>query len=426
MNFYKTITLIVITALLGLMATTVLAVLKIEVTEGTEAGVPIMILPFIGERRLVDQRQYHKIIANDLAYSGLFSIVPPDTETAFKDEEINYIQLLSKGVEKLVVGRVAVRAGKTKIRFSFYDVIQRKLIMEKVISNGANHSRSAHYISDQIYESLTSIPGVFNTRFAFVEGQRLSWRRHKFSLYISDMDGYHAIPIFTSNEQIMSPTWSPDAKQIAYVSYESGQPEIFIQTLASGMRHSLKEHTHVANAPDWSPDGCCIAYVNTVSGNPNVYVINLASKKVTRITKNISIDTEPTWTSDGQLIFTSDRSGSPQLYQTTTTSPKPKRLTFIGKYNTDADVSTDSKQIAFLRYDGSQSMIVRMDMKTGKEQILLTTKDAERPRFAANDHLISHLSSDSVALLTIDGNLGKPISIPVKNVRGLAWSPLLR
>lgn len=401
------------------------AVLKVEVTEGTEAGVPIMILPFDGEQGFADQRTYSQIIAADLSYTGLFTIVPADLALKPSSNKIDYASLLDAGIEKLVVGKVYSENGDDKVTFTLYDIVQRKQILKSVVSS-ADLVRSAHYISDRIYTELTGFPGIFSSRFAFVSAERFSWRKYQFTLYVSDIDGQNPIPIFNSDRQLMSPTWSPDGKRIAYISYENGQPEIVIQSLATAKRQMLGEYTGPAGSPDWSPDGKRIAYVSSRSGNPDIYVMELQNKQITRVTDSIAIDTEPTWTPEGELIFTSDRSGTPQLYQTTIKNPGPRRLTFEGKYNSDADVSANGEQITFIRDLGNEFAIMMMDTLSGAEQVLITLYDAERPRFAANGQLISHLAPDSVALLTIDGRVGKPIPMSIKHIRGIAWSPLLR
>ena len=395
-----------------------------EVTEGVESGVPIMVLPFVSEEDVGGDRLYSEIIAADLGYSGLFSIIPADVQAMPKDGIVNYQRLLEEGVEKMVVGEVETSIENIKVTYSLYDIVQRKRILKSEV-NTKDFSHSAHYISDRIYESLTGFPGVFNTRFAFITSKRLSWRKHEFALYISDVDGHNAIPILTVNEQLMSPVWSPDAKRIAYVSYESGQTGIFIQTLATGERQTLSEYTGTATSPDWSPDGCCLAYVGSSFGNPDVYVINLNTKQIMRITDNVAIDTEPSWTPDGRLIFTSDRSGRPQLYRTDVKGSRPERITYNGKYNSDADVSADGEKITFLRQTDRGFSIMIMNRDGNQEQTLFSVKDAERPRFAANNQLISHLAFGSVSLLTVDGRLGKPIPIPISNIRGISWSPLL-
>ena len=115
----------------------------------------------------------------------------------------------------------------------------------------------------------------------------------------------------------MSPAWSPDGTQLAYVSFEGIQPGIFLQTLATGQRVLLSKQTGINGAPAFSPDGKSLALTLSSSpGNPDIYVMDLASKKLKRITTSEAADTEASWSPDGKsLYFTSDRGGSPQIYK---------------------------------------------------------------------------------------------------------------
>ncbi len=402
------------------------AQLKIEVTEGVEDGVPISILPFQVDTQITDgRREFNQIIAADLAYSGLFSVIPDNSQMLSIGQIPDYSQWLNRGVEKIVFGAIARRKGLLEVRFELHDTVQRRRLLGQVI-NTAAYDKSAHYISDEIYRELTGAPSIFQTRIAFVTAQRFGWRRHRFILYVSDADGYNATPIFISDAQLMSPAWSPDLKKIAYVSYESGDPEVVIQTLASAARENSAKRIGSAVTPDWSFDGTHLVYVSSAHGDPNIYTVRLSDWLVTRITSHPSIDTEPTWTPEGAIIFTSDRSGQPQLYQVRPGDKTLQRLTYDNHYNSDADVSPDGKSMVFLsRRRGNYVLVIR-NLTTGKEVELEESLDIERPRFAANGQLIGYLTADgTLGILTIDGAFGKPIPITVAaQLRGIAWSPL--
>ena len=408
-----------------LFAAAVHGELKIEVTEGVEGRIPITVVSFGSPRE--GGRSIDQVIASDLAYTGLFSIVPPEEVKPLPlNGSIDIDKWLAQGTEKLVFGAVRRRDEKNwEVQAVLYDIVQRKRLFGQEIKT-LSLTHAAHYISDKVYEEFTGVTGIFRTRLAFVASERVSWRSHQFALYVSDVDGHNAVRIFTSDAQLMSPTWSPDLKKLAYVSYESGQPEIIIQTLVTAERRSLSQHIGSAVAPDWSSDGRRLAYVSSAHGNPDVYTVQLDTLHVTRITGHSAIDTEPSWMPDGTILFTSDRSGQPQLYQSGSGDQQPRRVTYTGVYNSDADVSPDGGEITFLGVRNRVFSILVKDLQTGHERVLASSLDIERPRFAANGRLVGYLAAGgTLGLLTTDGKFGKPLKVPgVGSVRSIAWSPL--
>lgn len=404
------------------------AELKIEITEGVVGGVPITILPFSGEPQDMP-RNYSRIIASDLAYSGLFHILDAQnfSELAYPSDTTNYEAWLSNGAEKIVSGIVD---GETLI-VRLDDVVKESISKEWKFNLKDNLIKTvAHYASDLIYEELTGVPGIFSTRLAFVSSQRLGPKERRFHLNIADADGQHISAIYSSDTTLMSPAWSPDYKHLAYVSYENNEPQIFIQILSSGVRDNLSEIIGSANAPAWSDDNNQLSFVTSRDGNSDIYIYRFDTQKIVRVTRSLAIDTEPAWVGSEALIFTSDRSGSPQLYRATLADGDISRISFEGNYNADADVSLDKTKLAYIGERGAGFSVVIRDLSDDSELALSFGNLDERPRFAPNGHLLSYITTrhgkSALGLLTIDGALGKLIPVEADNIRGIAWSPLVR
>ncbi len=404
------------------------AELKIEITEGVVGGVPITVLPFAGEPQDVP-RNYSQIIASDLAYSGLFLILDAQnfSQLAQPSDAMDYEAWLTNGAEKIVSGTVdegalvvrlddAVKATKSKEwKFNLEDSLIKTV---------------AHYASDLIYEEIAGVAGIFSTRLAFVSSERLGPKERRFNLNIADADGQNVTTIYSSDATLMSPAWSPDYKNLAYVSYENNEPQIFIQVLSSGARNNLSETIGPANAPAWSDDNNQLSFVASSNDNSDIYVYRFDTQRVIRVTQSLAIDTEPTWMGNDALIFTSDRSGTPQLYQASLAEGNIIRLSFEGNYNADADVSYDSTKLAYISERGAGFSVVIRDLSDDGELALSFGSLDERPRFAPNGHLLSYITTQygesALGLLTIDGALGKLIPIEANNIRGISWSPLVR
>lgn len=418
--------------LLALLVGAAQAELKIEITEGVEGGVPIAVLPFDDEPPELE-RGYSAIVASDLAYSGLFSLISARDVAALErrpGQASDYIAWADAGVEKIVVGKVASGGD---LQVALFDVVRRKKLREWEFPVAARRvSDVAHYASDLVYEELTGVPGIFSTRLAFVDSVQVKPRVRRFRLNVADADGGNRIAIFTSDSPIMSPCWSPDYKRLAYVSYENGAPEIFVQVLGSGQRTNLSASSGEGNSPDWSDDGGALAFVSSRDDNPEIYVYHFADERVERVTENLAIDTEPAWAPDGSLFFTSDRGGSPQLYRLDRDRSDLKRLTFEGDYNSDADVSPRGDKFAYVSQRAGGFSIVVRDLSGGDGLELSLGHLDERPRFAPNGNLLSYLTEQggrsALGLVTVDGLFGRqiPVSEDVGKVRGVAWSPLVR
>ena len=59
-----------------------------------------------------------------------------------------------------------------------------------------------------------------------------------------------------------------------------------------------------------------IAFASNQDGELNIYVVGAGGGTPSKLTANAGNNTEPSWSPDGGFIyFTSDRSGSPQVYR---------------------------------------------------------------------------------------------------------------
>ncbi|HEB57480.1 MAG TPA: Tol-Pal system protein TolB, partial [Gammaproteobacteria bacterium] len=240
---------------------------------------------------------------------------------------------------------------------------------------------------------------------------------------------YNPQTLLKSDQPIMSPAWSPDGSQLAYVSFESGQAEIFTHNIRTGVRKSRTKYPGLNGSPAWSPDGKKLAVTLSKDGNPDIYILDLASDKLQRITRHWSIDTEAVWTPDGKsIIFTSSRSGKPQLYQQAARAgAKPKRLTYEGNYNASASISPDGKFVAYVHGEGNVYRIALMDLKTRSSHILTDGPLDESPEFAPNNSMILFASQEKkqavLAAVSTDGRQKQRLAFSNGEVREPSWAP---
>ena len=147
-----------------------------------------------------------------------------------------------------------------------------------------------------------------------------------------------------------------------------------------------------------------------------------------RLTRHRGIDTEPVWSNRGKsIIFTSNRSGSPQLYEIKATGGKPKRITFEGNYNSAASVSPDGKYITMVHGERGRYKIAQLERETGNLTVLTDSTLDESPSFSPNGKMVLYASTrgDNGVLyaVSVDGRSQHKLSDQTGDIREPVWGP---
>ncbi len=422
------------------------AVLNIQITEGVEGETPIAIVPFAWEGKGKPPEDIAAIISNDLARSGRFRLIAEKNflEHPHHGGEVNFDNWRSLGVEDLVVGRIRPSAnGRYLVQFQLFDIYRKsenvavgpgsddarikQLAGYNLPATKNDLRRTAHYISDIIFEKLTGIRGAFATKIAYVTASGSKADKH-YSLQIADSDGHNPFTVLKSPEPIMSPSWSPDGNKLAYVSFEGRKSSIYVQELSTGQRRRVSSHKGINGAPAWSPDSRRLAVTLSENGNPDIYVLDVANGRKTRLTSTTSIETEAVWSPDGNsVVFTSDRSGRPQLYSVPGSGGRARRLTFEGSYNSRARFSPDGETLAMVHSSGSGFQIATMNVKTGELNVLSNGRLDESPSFAPNGSMILYATGYKgkgvLYAISVDGKARQRLLLQDGDVREPAWGP---
>ena len=407
------------------------AALTIEITQGLEGAVPIAVVPFASAGQPAPEN-VAQIIAADLARSGRFAPTAEQDLIARPSEvaEVRFQDWRTLGVDSLVIGRVDSQGGgQYRVQFRVFDVFRgRQLTGYSLPASADNLRHVAHRIADIIYEKLTGEPGAFATRIAYVISESRNGQK-QYQLQLADSDGYNPSTLLTSPQPLMSPSWSPDGRKLAYVSFEKGRASIFTQDIGTGQRSELASFTGINGAPSWSPDGRSMALTLSRDGNPEIYRLQLSDKKLTRLTKSAGIDTEPVFAPDGNsIVFTSDRGGSPQLYRMPVTGGRAQRVTFEGSYNASADFSPDGRSLALVHGEGGRYQIATLDLDSRLLRIVSDGRLDESPSYAPNGSMIIYATETGrrgvLAAVSSDGRFRQQFSLREGNVREPVWSPM--
>ena len=423
--FLITITLIFISSLFSQ--------LRIEIKGGLEDPIRIAIAPMKWNSDKTQKQFFHKIIKSDLEYFGEFEVISPQNMLSLPTtrEEVFFKDWRLLDVDYLVIGQVNPSDLENEIETSYilFDIVRKKIIHRGIVLGSINSIRRiGHKISDVIYEKIQGIPGIYSTQIAYID--KPSRSDPNYNLMISDIDGFKSLSLYSSPQPLMSPSWSPDRENIAYVSFEEGTSRIFIQKLSTAERKGLKLEEGINSSPNWSPNGNRLSAVLSKTGNPDIFIYDLNSSSWSQLTKHFGIDTEPDWSPNSRkIIFTSNRSGSPQIYEVNVRTKKTKRLTFEGTYNARGRYLPDGENIVFVHRRNGIFHIATQNLKSGKIRILTDTSLDESPTVSPNGNVVLYATKsgdkDILAGITLDGATKFIMPSLKGEAREPSWSPLI-
>ncbi len=415
------------------------AALQIEITRGLESATPIAVARF-GWRGsgAASPEPVSAIIAANLERSGRFAPLGDLPRHPLRREDVRWSDWRRLRVGSLVIGsiREVVRDGarEYEVEYRLFDTFTTaQLASRRYPRVRPDRLRwAAHLISDEIHYALTGEDGAFATRIAYVTETGGREGEVVYALNVADSDGGNPVVLRTSPDPVMSPSWSPDGRSLAYVSFEGGSARIMMQELATGVRRVVTAFPGINGAPAFSPDGRRLALTLSHEGSPDIYVMNLESRELRRLTSGPDIDTEPAWSPDGRsIVFTSDRSGGrAQLFRIPASGAgTPERLTFAGRYNSRAAFSPDGSRLAFVHASGGEYRIAVMEVGDDSVEVITNGRLDESPTFAPNGRMILYATTErdrsALAAVSIDGRFRQRLSIDEAGVRDPAWSPRL-
>ncbi|RYF36714.1 MAG: Tol-Pal system protein TolB [Comamonadaceae bacterium] len=398
---------------------------RVEVTGVGLTQLPIAVAPFRGDAEA--PQKIAAIIQADLERSGQFRAIEGSGPVLDEAAAPDVAPWRQRGADSLAVGSINRLAdGRYDVRYRLWDVVRgQDLGGQSFVVVTADLRLAAHRIADLIYEKLTGEKGVFSTRIAYVTKAGT-----RFNLWVADADGENAQSALASPEPIISPAWSANGQQLAYVSFESRKPVVYVHSVGSGQRRLIANFRGSNSAPAWAPDGRTLAVTLTRDGGSQLYTIASTGGEPRRLTQSAGIDTEPIYSADGSTIyFVSDRGGAPQIYRTSTGGGGAERITFNGNYNISPSISPDGRTLAYItRVGGGSFKLCVMDLASGKTTQITDTTDDESPSFAPNGKLIVFATRsagrDVLMTTTLDGKVKAKLATPtVADIREPAWGP---
>jgi TolB protein len=380
-------------------------------------------------------RQVADVIAGDLRGSGLFRPLGPGAVRAIGYPEVTapaFDYWAGSGAAALVQGFVRANGdGQITVGCYLYDVaLKSELTRQGYVVAPRDWRRAAHKCADAIYARLSGESPFFDSRIAYIAESGPKDRRIK-RLAIMDSDGANHRFLTNGQSVVLTPRFSPDYKQIVYLSYVERRPRIYIYDIGMGRQRVVTESANQTFAPRFSPDGRFILYSMSVGGNTDIYRISVNGGQPVRLTNAPGIDVGGSYSPDGsRIVFESDRSGSQQLYVMNADGSNPHRISFGGGGAATPEWSPRGDLIAFTRLAGNFRIGVMAPDGSG-ERLLTNSWQDEAPTWSPNGRVIQFFRTSqgrggrsSVWQVDLTGVNERRIPTPLDG-SDPAWGPLL-
>lgn len=410
--------------LLASMLTPSYAQFRMEVSGVGLSQLPIAVTSFRSEDQ--SPQKISEIVKADLERTGQFLLANTSGLLADESSRPDFSVWRQKNTDALASGSISrLSDGRYDVRVRLWDTVKgQDLGGKSFIVVAADMRLAAHQVSDFIYEKLTGEKGVFATRISYVTKNA---GRH--SLWVADSDGQGAAVLLSSQEPIISPSWSPKGNQLVYVSFELRKPVVFTQMVQISQRKAVANFKGSNSAPAWSPDGRNIVVTLSRDGGSQLYLIDSEGRgDARRLTQSNGIDTEAVYSANGQSIyFVSDRGGSPQIYRMPASGGNAERVTFNGSYNISPAPSPDGRFLAYISKIGASYKLHVLDLSSGAVSAITNTWSDERPSFSPNSKLILFASKQDgrevLMTTTVDGKVKTKLASPGGDIREPSWGP---
>ena len=356
----------------------------------------------VAAARLIGQ-----VLWDDLAFEREFDLIPRDTyqsiPAARSLTDVPFDRWRELGADGLVIGSVRRVGRDFRVEVRLFQVSSRQSALAKEYTGApANPRLFAHTVADDIHQSQVGLRGVARTRLAFAsdrDGERLGGtveERTVKEVYISDYDGANPRRVTTNRRLNISPTWSPDARAIAYTSYRRGVPDLFISNIYQGTLENPSKGQGQNFLPAWSPDGTRLAFMSDRDGDPEIYVMNRDGSGVRRLTNHPRNDVTPTWAPAGtHIAFTSDRSGSPQIYVVAVDGTGTRRITAESWCDRPTWSPAPYNEIAYASRTASGFDVKIIDLSSGERRQVTFGEGVinESPVYAPNGRHLAFTSN---------------------------------
>jgi TolB protein len=375
-----------------------------------------------------------KILSDDLVLTDLFDLVPStahmETVTAahFSGKPLSFPGWKMIGAEAVVIGNVSVRGDRLSIEMRLYDATQGTLLLGKRYTGTPAQLRSiVHRFANEIVYTFTGVRGVFGTEIAFTA--RSGKSRGK-ELYLVGMDGQELRKVTDNRSFNLFPRWSPDGQWLAYTSFRTGTPAVYLRNVSTGAEKEVIR-TGGSKAPGgFSPDGVWLYAGVSQAGNSDIYRVRVVGGASEKVVEGWGLDVSPAPSPDGRRIaFVSDRSGSPQIYVKTIGVAGEARISTGAGYATSPSWSPAGDRIAYTARSGGRFVVatVAPDGSGLREVASAPDGDCEDASFSPDGRSLVYTyrkrGYSALKIISSDGRRERTLVSGLEDAGSPAWSP---
>ncbi len=375
-----------------------------------------------------------QVLAADLAFSGLFAIVPrpsyPNNFVGFTKDprQVNFPDWKAAGAEFLVHAYVTTDNTKIVAECRLFDVATGSQVVGRIlpIEDLAGQRRLAHKFSEEVIRYVDGTAGVATSQICFSGGATGGKE-----IYVADYDGVNARPITRHGSISILPQFGPSGRKIAYLSYKDRYPFLYIFDLNTGVSTALSKEVGLNVAPAWAPSGQQLAIVLSKDANSEIYLVNADGSDKRRLTNDDAVDTSPTFSPDGaQIAFVSERAGTPQIFAMGLDGANVRRLSFQGGRSYDPAWSPDGQSVAYVAQrsgEGMEIYVVNVTDANNSRRITNSNGTNEAPSWSADSRHLVFMSTrtgrSQLWTAHVESGEQRPIPNISMEAQGPDWGP---